>query len=375
MTAAIDLNKNHLKAKVLSFGEEKLMSSMLFFNAGVHLRDFCFLFLALGLVFECGAPAFGQAAASADGRRPSVYDVDEPDRPRSDIGMPIASFLLPGLDQWIEGQQPSAALYSSAAVGGLIYAGNVEANNGMVKVVEHADGTKHDVDAKGLDQKDVAGRKYVLGTLIYQGAGGMSAYQSFRTAALTRRSQGQYEFLSADETPVDVFKAPFHYQYLTRWTTIVPLGIIGALSALQLSQEPPEDAGYERTAFRGSDAFFTGAYSYNAGTHEEAMFRGWIMPVMSEYWDSPFWSNTAQALLFSASHLNTNPRPIPQLLLGYHLGYVTQEDGWNIGEAVFIHTWWNVIAFATQFSFQSTHSDDHKAAIPPFWLPPLAIVF
>lgn len=326
------------------------------------------------LVINIG-PTQAQEAASSAERRPPVYELDEPDRPRSDIGMPIASFLLPGLDQWIEGQQTSAVLYSTVAVGGLLYSESIEKNNALVEVAEHADGTKHTFDSRSLDQKDVAGRKYLLGQLVYQGSGGMSAYHSFRTAALSRRSKGQYEFLPTDETPLDVFKAPFQFHYLTELTTIVPLGIIGTLSAIQLSQDPPEDAEYARTSFEGSDAFFAGAYSYNAGTHEEAMFRGWIMPVMAEYWRSPFWSNAAQALLFSASHLNNNPRPIPQLLLGYHLGYVTQKNSWYIGEAVFIHTWWNVIAFATQFSYRRVHDDNHASIAPALWLPPFSIVF
>jgi membrane protease YdiL (CAAX protease family) len=114
------------------------------------------------------------------------------------------------------------------------------------------------------------------------------------------------------------------------------------------------------------------------------MFRGWIMPVMYEAWDSPFWSNAAQSLLFAAAHLPTNPAPLPQLLLGYHLGNVTMKNQWRIGESVFIHVWWDVLAFAGAYHYKQKKDEDDAdstdgrirvAAAPVLWLPPLQFHF
>jgi membrane protease YdiL (CAAX protease family) len=311
-----------------------------------------------------------------DEERSSVFAVDDPDRARSDIGAPLLSFVLPGFDQWYEGQTDAAVIYTVTALGGLVYAANILDANPQPEPEPTAAGTEEEKEEnETIDSKDNTQRKYVLGNLLYQGSGGFSAYHSFRSAVRTRQPRGQYEFLTQEETPLELLAAPFDFSYLGRSTTLIPLGIIGALSYLTLSSEPADDL--EKDTFTGADAFFTGAYSLNAGTHEEAMFRGWIMPVMHEYWDSTFWSNAAQSVLFAAAHLNSNPQPIPQLLLGYHLGYVTQKNSWTLGEAIFIHTWWDVVAFATIYHYKRAEPENEavQRLKPVLWLPPFQVAF
>lgn len=300
--------------------------------------------------------------------RSSPFSVlDDPTRARSDILVPTLSFFLPGLDQWLEGQYSWAAAYTGTAVGGLVWASAVAAANPPPAKDGERDGSG------GIDAKDITTRKIMLGGLLYQGAGGMSAWHSFRTAVRSRALSGQYRFLAKEESPGEVLMAPLRFSYLTRPTTFVPLSIGAALAALVLRSEVPETL--ERSKFESSDAFFSTAYSWNAGTHEEAMFRGWIMPVMNEAWSSPMLANTAQSLLFAAAHLNTNPTPLPQLLLGWHLGYVTQRDRWTIGEAVFIHHWWNVMAFATLYHFQKKPDAPATLKRARLWLPSLELRF
>lgn len=305
----------------------------------------------------------------------------EPTRPRSDILMPLTNLVLPGLDQWWEGQYPYGAAYSGIWLGGQTYAVTVAARNdldGQIrKQRDAAEGRGDDRSDVSLDEKDVTVRKYLLGQLVAQGASGFSTWHSFRTAAASRRELGQYGFLPADEGPVELMLAPFDPSHLRESTTWVPLVVGSALAALTLSAEEP--SGYERTAFTGADAFFTSAYSLNAGTHEEALFRGYVMPVMAEYTGSPFLANLGQSLLFAAAHLGHNPRPLPQLFLGFHLGSVTQRRGWSLAESVFIHTWWDVIAFAVAYHYKqverSSFDRPEFSVTPVLWLPPLFTVF
>lgn len=327
---------------------------------------------------------------SGEGKSSLFTPRGDPTRRRSDIFIPAVSFLLPGFDQWWEGQYGSAALYTGAAIGGTIYSREIaKANHILMSGETDADGdgkadkSPNDGDDKEptLDSKGIAVRKVVLGGLVYQGAGGLSAYHSFRTAVRSRQSHGEYKFLKHEETPGDLLLAPFHFQYLARPSTFVPLGIGAAIMALVLNSDPGDKL--ERSKFTQADAFFTGAYSYNAGTHEEALFRGWVMPLMYEASASPFWSNAGQALLFAAAHLNTNPQPIPQLLLGYHLGNVTQNNGWRLGEAVFIHVWWDVLAFTSTFHFQQKEKEPEDTSwtrirtVAPLtlWAPPVYFTF
>jgi membrane protease YdiL (CAAX protease family) len=301
----------------------------------------------------------------------------DPNRRRSDLLAPIFSLLLPGLDQWIEGQTVSALAYTGIAAGSLAYAAEVERSD---HVREHQLKLQREAEAKGdekvktIDQRDVAYRKYILGALLYQGAGGFSSYHAFRSAVRSRQHLGQYQFLTAEESPMELLKAPFKFSYMKRASTYVPLAIGLGLAGLRLASEPPE--GYQKDRLTGADAFFTGAFSMNAGTHEEAVFRGWLLPYGTEYVGSPFWANVGQAVLFAAAHLNTNSTPLPQLLLGYHLGNVVMNDQWRLGEAIFIHVWWDVLAFASAYSYKEVSKNTKAlAAVPVFWLPPLELAF
>ena len=300
----------------------------------------------------------------------------EPTRARSDLVFPALSFLLPGLDQWWEGQLGSAAAYTGAAFLGVSYASHVAREENLVERVRQQQLKDQEAGKKtsSIDQRDDVYRKYMLGNLIYQGAGGFSSYHAFRTAVKSRQHHGQYEFLQNEESPLDLLKAPFNPKYLTRASTYVPLAIGAALAGLRATSALPD--GYVRSRLTGSDAFFTGAYSYNAGTHEEAMFRGWFMPFAAEYTGSPFWANVGQSLLFAVAHLNNNSTPLPQLLLGYHLGNVVQDDGWRLGEAIFIHVWWDVLAFASTYSYKEAPALTKAfPVVPVFWLPPLELAF
>src|SRR5205823_1500285 len=96
-----------------------------------------------------------------------------------------------------------------------------------------------------------------------------------------------------------------------------------------------------------SDGLFATGVSYNAGTGEEALFRGYLMMNLQQSWDSELWSNAATASVFSAAHISKdNPYPWPQLLLGFYLGWVAQHNDWTLSEGVFIHAWWDVLAIS-----------------------------
>ncbi|MEK7691696.1 MAG: CPBP family intramembrane glutamic endopeptidase, partial [Bdellovibrionota bacterium] len=121
--------------------------------------------------------------------------------------------------------------------------------------------------------------------------------------------------------------------------------------------------------FRFSDVFFSGAFSWNAGTHEEAFFRGWLHPVFNEWIGVPWIANTLQASLFALAHLPTNPLPWPQFMMGWYWGWLSTHRGWTLSESVFIHAWWDVMAFTFLYA---THSDTEEGEI---WLPLARIPF
>lgn len=290
-------------------------------------------------------------------------------QPKSDIWAPALSLLLPGFDQWWEQDYGAAAAYSGMWLGG-----NALAVSGLKALQGRQDLSGSD----RLSSRDGDVRRAMLGSQMAFAAGSYSTLHAFRNAVDSRREFGQYSFLGEKVSVQDTVMAPFHFSYLKSPNTYIPLGLIGAL-AVYTSQSHTE--GYERVALRNSDVAFGGAFSYLAGTHEEALFRGWMMPLMREYVAGDTMSNVSQSLLFALAHRSTVAVPIPQLLLGYHLGYVTQQNGWSLGEAVFIHTWWDIFAFLASYSQKEIDQGASQRIgrtvfkTPVLNLPPLSLVF
>jgi hypothetical protein len=74
---------------------------------------------------------------------------------------------------------------------------------------------------------------------------------------------------------------------------------------------------------------------------------------------------------FALAHRGTVQVPLAQLILGYYLGWVSINNQYSLKESIFIHTWWDVIAFAQNYHFESTGSKSKLA----YWLPGLHMAF
>ena len=168
---------------------------------------------------------------------------------------PLASFILPGANQWYEGQYAQARMYSGIALGGIFLAGSAGLTDEDLESMEE----------EGFDDsEDEKFRRYQLGGQIYQVAGGLSAYASFQSTVKYRKEKGEYGFIKKQETVQEIMAAPFDFSYLKRKTTYVPLATL--LGLVLLSD------GISTGEFGSSDAIYAGAFSYNAGTHEEGCF-------------------------------------------------------------------------------------------------------
>jgi membrane protease YdiL (CAAX protease family) len=215
-------------------------------------------------------------------------------------------------------------------------------------------------DEMDISSRDNEIRQYFLGGQIYMAAGSFSAYHGFRSAVRAHKEEGKFKFLTHEEKVDDILRAPFEFDFLSRKTTYIPLLIASGFMVLSSSSYSQIFKG---NSFNFSDAFYGSAYSYLAGTHEEAMYRGWLMPVFMESWDSPFWSNATTSALFAAAHISDdNPVPWPQLLMGWYLGWMTQRNQWSLKEAVFLHTWWDVVIITGSY-FIEARQDKERAVL------------
>jgi membrane protease YdiL (CAAX protease family) len=139
--------------------------------------------------------------------------------------------------------------------------------------------------------------------------------------------------------------------YLRYPSVFIPLGLFagGAILSHNIGSNGSP-------TFTWSDGFFTAATSYNAGVGEEAFFRGYLMMNFRQSWGSDFWSLTASSVLFGAAHISSdNPYPWPQLIGGFYLGWLAQHDDWTLSRNVFVHAWWDIIAFISEFSSDTVH--------------------
>ncbi len=300
----------------------------------------------------------------------SWFTRDEvPVEPRNTFWIPFLSLVIPGTGQFIEGEYTSGSIYFGSWVGGGIYASSARKNIGKYQdTSEYKSFT--DEDRKNYESHGEYPRKYSLGSQISFAAGSFSAYHNFHTRVQSHKLQGGYSFLEREDTPEEIMAAPFKFEFLKRPSTYIPIGIAGLYYLLATNVKSKEIA---RNPLSNSDVGFAGAYSYLAGTHEEALFRGWLLPTFREATGSDFWANGITALGFAASHLGTVPVPLPQFLLGWHMGNVTINNKWSIQESIFIHNWWNVIIFLGQY--QTKLQKPAAALTPVLWLPPLELRF
>jgi membrane protease YdiL (CAAX protease family) len=193
-------------------------------------------------------------------------------------------------------------------------------------------------------------RRWQWGNQAYMDAGFVSAFHSFRKAAESKKAEGKFLFLQHEETTGDLLTAPLHFEYLLKPSIFIPLMVVGTIGALQ-TNDP-----HHSSVWRGDDLAFAGATSVNAGVGEEAMFRGYLVPIMRESWGSDFWSNSATATVFALAHIGSISVPLPQFALGWYLGWRVQKDEWRLSQAVFLHTWWDVIALSAAFAHERGHN-------------------
>ncbi len=288
---------------------------------------------------------------------------------RNTIWIPLASLVVPGLGQYIEGDVSSGLGFSGMWLGGQylgwLYYREVDdfkkspAYNSMTKE-----------EKENYETHEDGPRKLQLGSQISFAAGSFSTYHNYHARIQAHKQRGDYAFITAEDSIPDILTAPFRFSFLAHPRTFIPLAIVASLYVIQTNSE---NKTMQKDAFTASDMAFAGSFSYLAGTHEEALFRGFILPALTDSFGSGFWANSVTALGFAAAHLGSNPTPLPQLILGWHLGNVTMKNGYSIQESAFIHTWWDVVAFSIAYQYKNKNPE--AKVNPVLWLPPFEYAF
>jgi hypothetical protein len=263
---------------------------------------------------------------------------------KSDWWLPAPSVFLPGFGQYFQGEWPGL-LYTGVAVGGLFMVAD-----GMSELL--ADDIEEVPDSPAAGTESPAEREVLLGSLAYQGSGFLSAYSAFRSSVPRFQAEdGKYRFLTTNEGVGALTVSPARFDHLAKASAFIPLGLLAGVAGYLVMDERSSHHGADWT-FSADDILFSWPMAYNAGVTEEALFRGWLLPVAYQYTGRTWWlANGAQAALFSLAHYGPGNRyPWPQALLGYYFGYLTRKNGWSLSEAIFVHSWWDAILFTAQYA-------------------------
>jgi membrane protease YdiL (CAAX protease family) len=259
---------------------------------------------------------------------------------------PLASVLIPGLGQAIDGDTRRSFVFGGLALTGYgIY--SYGDNDQKAYLAEPGIDFNRELDNKLI--------KRVGGSMILN-AGFMSAYDTFQSRIGVYQEVGKYLFLPKDQKVEDFTMAPFHFSYLQRPTTWIPFLVSMVISADHYNTAKPT-----RFHMRGIDPAAAAYLSYNAGTGEEAYFRGVLYPTLYESWNGGWTANVAQALIFGYAH---GERPYPQILGGLYFGYLAEKNGFDLGENIFIHAWWDVWLMMADFIKDRGYANGYYFQLP-----------
>jgi membrane protease YdiL (CAAX protease family) len=264
----------------------------------------------------------------------------EPNRARGFLIPPLYSALIPGLDQFIEGQYHWGATHLGLSLTG----------NALFWPLVFSPKFPEPVRSMGI----------TAGWALNQNARAASLFQSFRTAVSTRESD--FSFLRSEESMLELTLAPFSPKCIFSTEMALTLPVMAAAAALTILGTPERKSDVIR------DGFYVLTTSHMAGYSEELFFRGYLMPVTEYYVRSPWISNAITSIIFGAAHINKDrPFPIIQTIGGFGLGAIVLHNGWGLAKAIAAHTWYDVVVF-TAGAFFGTRKNLGTIALPPLIL-------
>jgi len=253
-------------------------------------------------------------------------------RAGAEFRIPLGSLVVPGLGQYLRGAPVTGATLTATAVAGYAL---------------YVTGRRSAADQADLP-RDAEGQQTVTGLQLLSGAATLSAYDAFKQALPKLQHEGKYGFVTSHAPTATLLTAPFDPEFLTRWTTWIDLGFTGVVALVVLSEREP---GVSYEPYKTRDGAFLTGLSLTAGVGEEAMFRGWLLPLLQQNTGGRFWvSNGIQATVFGGFHI-PRARGFAAVIAAWAVyeGWLTRRNGWNVRESIFHHFWHDVIVGTAEF--------------------------
>jgi hypothetical protein len=267
------------------------------------------------------------------------------------ILVPAFSYFIPGLGSFLEQDYKTGTKFMLYGLSGLgIY---LSAENRIDDFLEKDSSSYHHY--RDLQRESGIGQMMLGHSMM------LSTYDSFLSRTKKLQNNNEYTFLPANQNIESVLSAPFKFEYLKRWTTYIPfaLAIFAGTNTYNRNSEP------EKFELRPIDGLASSYTSYVAGTGEEAFFRGWMYPVLYQNTNSHIISNLVQGTAFGYAH---GPQPYFQLAFGFYAGWLNERNNFDLGEAIFVHAWWDFWVIAAEYARSRSFTRDYNIQLPPLQL-------
>lgn len=247
-----------------------------------------------------------------------------------------ASLFLPGLGQALQGNYGEGGLQGALFLGALWQEVRFESDPDFIPVEDREDPvTGNILTNAATHQADFF--YFAVQNLAFYSA--FAAYRDGRAAA----ADGGDATPGPRESFAELALAPFQGEYLFRPVTLAAL-----LLPLYIALSPRDDG---RVLYQPTDGITPEQIAAaDMGIHfgvaigEEAFFRGVLNTGLSERLGR-WWGLAASSLLFGLSHQGSAGQATAASATGFgaFLGYLQQENGYDIRQGIAIHFWWNFL--------------------------------
>lgn len=260
------------------------------------------------------------ALVLAVGTVPTIaQDVEQP-RGGSEFWIPLGSILVPGLGQYVHGAPWPGLAHTGSAAAGYLISGRGDATLSV--------------------PRDPVDQLAYEGLHLAATAGMLSAWDAFHRALPAQRAASKYGFFASNEDLGELLAAPLDFRFLKRWTTLVDVAFTAGITTWVLTHD---SGGSNDRPYRWHDAAFATSLSLNAAVGEEALFRGWLLPMLTQKLDRRFWlANFIQAGLFGLGHPQADAFAVVIGAGALYSGWQTRRNDWSIREVIFQHFWYDV---------------------------------
>jgi membrane protease YdiL (CAAX protease family) len=297
--------------------------------------------------FALGVATVAVLATAAGGQDTArVTARDSARAPRgSEILIPVGSWFLPGLGQYIHRATGPGLAHTAAFAAGF-----------ALGTISDLPDTA-DLPRRSRDQLGDAGFQVATSAMW------LSSWDAFHRAVPRLQRDGKYAFLPPRENLGQLLSAPFDFRFLKRWTTWIDLGQTVLIAAIGLSER---EAGEDYYALRGQDLAYAGSLSLNAAVGEEAWFRGYLLPMLHQKFGRRFWiANATQAGVFAVGHLPPDALAAT-FFTGWAMweGWVVRRNNWSVRESVFHHFWFDFVVVSVAF-MTDKRPETVRITLPP----------